>query len=95
MSRGDIGRHVKALEGNAGEAAAAAKALGRLAYDNDANRAAIADAGAIAPLVALVTNGSADGQKQAALHRVALPQTSLRGALGRWSRSALGAWALE
>ncbi len=31
MSRGDIGRHVKALEGNAGEAAAAAKALGTLA----------------------------------------------------------------
>ena len=66
MSQGDIGRHVKALEAvNAGEAAAAAKALGTLACD-DANRAAIADAGAIAPLVALVTNGSADGQKMAA-----------------------------
>ena len=50
MSQGDIGRHVKALEaGNAGEAAAAAKALWTLALDN-ANLAAIADAGAIAPL---------------------------------------------
>ena len=35
MSQGDIGRHVKALEaGNAGEAAAAAKALWTLALDN-------------------------------------------------------------
>ena len=44
MSQGEIGRHVKALEaGNAGEAAAAVKALGTLACDH-ANRAAIADA---------------------------------------------------
>ena len=68
MSQGDIARHVKALleAGNAGEAAVAAKALGTLAHDNDANCAAIADAGAIAPLVALVTNGTADGQELAA-----------------------------
>ncbi len=39
----------------------AAEALGNLA-DNDANRASIADAGGIAPLVALVRDGT-DEQK--------------------------------
>ena len=34
-------------------------------YDNAANQAAIAAAGAIVPLVALVTNGAAGGQRQA------------------------------
>ena len=58
-------QHVKALEAGSTEAAAAAEALYRLAHVNAADRDAIADAGAIAPLVALLTNGTAGGQNHA------------------------------
>ena len=58
--------HVKALKASdAGEAAAAAKEIGELARD-DANWDAIEDAGAIPPLVALLTNGAAAGREEAA-----------------------------
>ena len=50
----------------------AAMALANLAYDNAANQAAIAAAGAIDPLVALVTNGAAGCQKTATM---AYPQS--------------------
>ena len=44
-----------------------AGALARLAYDNDANKATIADAGGIPPLVALVHDGTEIQKTQAAL----------------------------
>ena len=46
---------------SAGDAAvteAAARALSKLAHENDANRVAIAEAGVIAPLVELLRSGS-------------------------------------
>ena len=50
-----------------------AGALGNLAWNNTANRDAIREAGAIPPLVALVTSGAADGRQEAAgaLHGLA------------------------
>ena len=50
-----------------------AGALGNLAWNNTANRDAIREAGAIPPLVALVTSGAAGGRQEAAgaLHGLA------------------------
>ena len=62
-----IAGHVRVLcEGHDASKTAAARALGDLAYANDANRVLIAEAGGIPPLVQLVRDGSADAKRQAA-----------------------------
>ena len=61
----EIAQLVTQLRNDEGSQESAAAALRDLAGDDVARRA-IAAAGAIAPLVALVTNGAAGGQEQAA-----------------------------
>ena len=62
-----VAQHVQGLRsGSTGEQQQAAGALRNLAADNAANQAAIAAAGAIEPLVALVRSGSVGAQEQAA-----------------------------
>ena len=65
---------VRALcEGDDPAKAAAARALGNFAYNNSANKAAIAKARGIPPLVDLLRDGSADAASSAAwaLHYIA------------------------
>ena len=82
-----IERHVRELENDdARVAAAAVEALGRLAdeSDNDANCAAIVEAGGIPAFLAfLATNGSAEGQKWAAraLRKLASKNTANKVAI--------------
>ena len=54
----------------------AAKALAKLAVGNDANVVAIPEAGAIAPLVELVRDGSEDAKEAAAWALNNLPSTT-------------------
>ena len=57
---------VRALREGDGAKTAVARALGDLAYANDANRVLIAEAGGIPPLVDLLRTGSAKAKKSAA-----------------------------
>jgi hypothetical protein len=64
---GDTQNRVQSLrnpEASDGEKKEAAKILANLATNNDYNKAAIAAAGGIPPLVALVTSGSALRRKR-------------------------------
>ena len=58
--------HVRALQRGGARAVRASKALSNLLFESDDNVALIVAAGAIAPLVALVRNGSDGGKEQAA-----------------------------
>ena len=63
----EIAQHVRALrEGDDAAKTAAARELGSLAWNNNANQVAIAEAGGIPPLVELLRDGSAEAKYQAA-----------------------------
>ena len=75
-------------DGSAGGKEAAAVALSNLSANNDANKKAIAEAGGLPALVALVRDGSDGGQQAAAfaLARVAVAHANKQAVAGGASR---------